>query len=73
MRRASLPSISQSHQQRQFNELILVHVNGFREGLEDLREKVEPRRVEKERLEGSGGRKSRRPPRPRRVLFCDWF
>ena len=34
-----LPAISQSHLQRQFNELILVRVAAFGEGLEDLREK----------------------------------
>ena len=33
------PAISQSHLQRQFNELILVRVAAFGEGLEDLREK----------------------------------
>jgi len=32
-------AISQSHLQRQFNELILVRVAAFGEGLEDLREK----------------------------------
>ena len=35
------PAISQSHLQRQFNELILVRVAAFGEGLEDLREKKE--------------------------------
>ena len=35
----SIPAISQSHLQRQFNELILVRVAAFGEGLEDLREK----------------------------------
>jgi hypothetical protein len=34
-------AISQSHPQRQFNELILVRVAAFGEGLEDLREKKE--------------------------------
>ena len=34
-------AISQSHLQRQFNELILVRVAVFREGREDLREKKE--------------------------------
>ena len=34
-------AISQSHLQRQFNELILVRVAAFGEGLEDLREKKE--------------------------------
>src|SRR6516164_2982153 len=34
-----MPAISQSRLQRQFNELILVRVAVFREGLEDLREK----------------------------------
>jgi hypothetical protein len=33
------PAISQSHLQRQFNELILGRVAAFGEGLEDLREK----------------------------------
>ena len=37
----SSPAISQSHLQRQFNELILVRVAAFGEGLEDLREKKE--------------------------------
>jgi len=32
-------AISQSHLQRQFNELILVRVAAFGEGLEDLHEK----------------------------------
>ena len=35
------PAISQSHLQRQVNELILVRVAGCGEGLEDLREKKE--------------------------------
>jgi hypothetical protein len=35
------PAISQSYLQRQFNELILVRVAAFGEGLEDLREKKE--------------------------------
>jgi hypothetical protein len=35
------PAISQSHLQRQFNELILVRVAVFGEGLEDLCEKKE--------------------------------
>jgi len=34
-------AISQSYLQRQFNELILVRVAAFGEGLEDLREKKE--------------------------------
>jgi hypothetical protein len=34
-------AISQSHLHRQFNELILVRVAAFGEGLEDLREKKE--------------------------------
>jgi len=37
--RESPAAISQSHLQRQFNELILVRVAAFGEGLEDLREK----------------------------------
>ena len=36
-----LAAISQSHLQGQFNELILVWVVAFGEGLEDLREKKE--------------------------------
>ena len=67
------PSISQSHLQRQFNELILVCVAGFQEGVEDLREKKELRRVAKELREGSGGRKSRATTQGAGVLFCDWF
>lgn len=38
---AGVPAISQSHLQGQFNELILVWVVAFGEGLEDLREKKE--------------------------------
>jgi hypothetical protein len=41
MNAEELPAISQSHLQRQFNELILERVAAFGEGLEDLREKKE--------------------------------
>jgi hypothetical protein len=54
--------------QTKINRLILVPVAVCAEGLEDLHEKKGLGRAAKELLELFGGRKSRRPPRARKVF-----